>query len=62
MSLSTTISTETGLDKPEENLSPVAALARSARTYPDALCLRFGKTDVSYGDFAAKAAALAQEL
>ncbi|MEL6736896.1 MAG: AMP-binding protein, partial [Pseudomonadota bacterium] len=62
MSLSTTISTETGLDKPEENLSPVAALARSARTHPDALCLRFGKTDVSYGDFAAKAAALAQEL
>lgn len=62
MSLSTTTSAHTHLDKPNTSPSPVAALAKSARTHPDALCLRFGKTDVSYGDFAAKAAALAQQL
>jgi len=43
-------------------LNPVAALARSAQENPNALCLRFGKQDVSYGTFAAQAAALAQEF
>ncbi|MEL6946091.1 MAG: AMP-binding protein [Pseudomonadota bacterium] len=47
---------------PELRLSPVAALAASARDNPTALCLRFGKADISYGDFAGRAAALGEAL